>query len=502
MHANGSLDNKVLFSQRVEIVGSVTRGRIKVDNLSRAIRSFFYAGQYIGFAITFYVLMALNVLPQFSEIDRYNLLEWMEKLPVFKEYVLLFVLLLGIHIFILVQDYLFSGKADRTLVEEYYSLVKSIIYGFLISIGIAFLLKTSTIYSRKTLVLFVLMIIVESLVWKGLQSVLLNYLSKRGLISNRVLIVGAGKVGTEVKGHITGAKNNRNYFVGYLDDYKVDPEIIGKTSDLEKLLQQQRIDIIYITIPSERSIIESILHAVYKYNVDIRIIPEMFDRMSTVFTFRKDLDYPCMQIVKTPLRGINVLLKRLVDTIGSSFLILLLSPVFLIISLWIKIGSEGPVFFRQERIGKNGLPFRMLKFRSMTYEADQLKVNLLHENEATGPVFKLRNDPRITRPGRFLRKYSMDELPQLWNVLKGEMSLIGPRPPLLEEVARYSNYHWRRMDVLPGMTGLWQVSGRSDLSFEEWIELDIYYIERWSFALEMKILLRTIPVVLKGTGAY
>ncbi|MDG0794519.1 sugar transferase [Cohnella ginsengisoli] len=121
---------------------------------------------------------------------------------------------------------------------------------------------------------------------------------------------------------------------------------------------------------------------------------------------------------------------------------------------------------------------------------------------AGGPAFKLKADPRVTRSGRWLRKYSLDELPQLWNVLRGDMSLIGPRPPLPDEVAQYTNYHWRRMDVLPGMTGLWQVSGRSDLDFEAWIDLDIQYIERWSFALEMKILLKTIPVVIKGTGAY
>lgn len=501
MHVNRSVD-KQMYSQKVKAMGSVTRERIRVDNLLRAIRSFFYVMQYLGFSATFYMLMVYFVLPEYATLSRYNPIDWAEMLPVFDEYMLLFVMLLGIHVFIIVQDYLFSGKAERTLLEEYYSTTKSIVYGFLISIGITFLLKTTIIYSRKTLLLLVVLMIVESLLWKSVQSLLLRFLSYRGLIRNQVLIVGAGKVGVEVREQITGTKKSENHFIGYLDDYKTGPEIIGKTFDLEKMLQQQRIDIIYITIPSERSMIESILHTVYKYNVDIRIIPEMFDRMSTVFTFRQDLDYPCMQIVKTPLRGVNILLKRIADLAGGILILSILSPVLLMVGIWIKLDSKGPVFFRQHRIGKNGMHFQMLKFRSMSSEAEKLKRGLLHENEASGPVFKLKNDPRITRAGRFLRKYSVDELPQLWNVLKGEMSLIGPRPPLPEEVARYSNYHWRRMDVLPGMTGLWQVSGRSDLSFEEWIDLDIYYIERWSFALEMKILFRTIPVVLRGTGAY
>jgi exopolysaccharide biosynthesis polyprenyl glycosylphosphotransferase len=500
MRSNGAIDKQV-FTQKVKMVGTVTKERAKVNNFSRAIHSFFYVIQYVGFLFTLYVLMAHNVLPEFEGISRYNPIEW-TKLPVFDDYLLFFVIILVIHGFIIVQENLFAGKVERTLVEQYYATSKSILYGFLITIGITFMLKTTFIYSRKALLVFVLMAIVESVMWLSLKAIILNYLSNRGYIQNRILIIGAGKVGTEVKERVMGPKKSKNLFVGYLDDYKTESEIIGKTEDLEKILQKQRIDIIYITIPSERSMIESILHTVYKYNVDIRIIPEMFDRMSTVFTFRQDLDYPCMQIVKTPLRGVNIVLKRLADLAGSLFLLACLSPIFLIVSMWIKLDSNGPIFFKQQRIGKNGIPFHMLKFRSMSTEAEHLKDELLKGNEATGLAFKIKDDPRVTRAGRFLRKYSVDELPQLWNVVLGQMSLIGPRPPLPEEVARYTHYHWRRMDVLPGMTGLWQVSGRSDLSFEEWIDLDIYYIERWSLALEMKILFRTIPVVLKGTGAY
>ncbi|REK66510.1 MAG: exopolysaccharide biosynthesis polyprenyl glycosylphosphotransferase [Cohnella sp.] len=489
------------FSSHVRAVGATSRQRMKSASLKRTIRGFFFAAEYIGYIVTFYILMAIRVIPDYQGVNA-NLLSWIRELPVVEEYGLFLLMFLVIHAFSLVQGYLFSGKAERSFMEEYWFFAKSIVYAFLITIGITFLLKTTFIYSRVTLVTFVLLILVESMLWRGAYWLLIRYLNQKGTIRNHVLIIGAGKVGSDILEQVNNAKSNNNYFVGFLDDYKTGDGIIGRTDQLESILQQQRIDTIYITIPSERQMIESIIHAVYKYNVDIRIIPEMYDRMATVFTFRKDLEYPCMQIVKTPLRGINIVLKRIADILGSLLLLVLLSPLFVLIGIWIKLDTKGPIFFRQQRIGKHGIPFQMLKFRSMHQEAERMKQALMHVNEVNGPVFKLRNDPRITRAGRWLRKYSLDELPQLWNVLKGEMSLIGPRPPLPQEVAQYTNYHWRRLDVLPGMTGLWQVSGRSDLDFEEWVDLDIYYIERWSLGLEMKILLRTIPVVLKGTGAY
>ncbi len=160
------------------------------------------------------------------------------------------------------------------------------------------------------------------------------------------------------------------------------------------------------------------------------------------------------------------------------------------------------MLFRQERVGRGGTRFYLLKFRSMRQDADRIVQELLAYNEATGPLFKMRNDPRLTRVGRVLRRWSLDEWPQLWNVLKGEMSLVGPRPPLPREVEQYEPWHYRRLEVSPGITGLWQVSGRSELSFDEMVMLDLYYIENWSLGLDLRILLRTIPAVFRGRGAY
>lgn len=501
MQANRSLETR-LYQQSIKLVGTYSQSKMRMNRVSILLRVLFAALEYVGYTATFFALMSIRVLPDYPAVDRLNPVEWVKHVAVFKDYMLLLFIILAIHTFLVLQGKLFSGKAERSLVDEYMFTLRSILLSFLISIGITFLLKTTFLYSRVTLVVFIASMMTEAVVWRSMYALTVRTLQRKGLLVKRVLIVGAGKIGTEIANGISGSRQNGYRIVGFLDDYKTGSDILGTTIDLENIIQRERIDIIYITIPSERTIVDNALHGIYKYNIDIRIIPERFDRIATTFTYRNDLDYPCMQIVKTPLRGINILVKRVSDIVGSIILLLLLSPIFATIACLIKFDSEGPVFFRQTRIGKNGIPFHMVKFRSMHREAERMKASLEEKSEASGPVFKMKNDPRITRIGRFLRKYSVDELPQLWNVLKGEMSLIGPRPPLPNEVEQYTSYHWRRMDVLPGMTGLWQVSGRSDISFDEWVDLDIFYIEQWSFSLEMKILFKTIPVVLKGSGAY
>jgi exopolysaccharide biosynthesis polyprenyl glycosylphosphotransferase len=500
MNLNKSLNQNVYPNVTYQ-VGSITEQRVKANKIPLIVERSILLAKFVGFIFTFIILMAIRVIPDFDGISRFNPIDWVN-ISVFKDYLLFLVIMVILQIFMYLQHKLNSANSGSAFTDEFIFEIRTVLTSFMITLGITFLLKTTFLYSRLTLVLFLLFMIIESMLWIAVRRAIMGRLFRIGSIKNNVLIVGAGKIGLDVHEKVLKASGNQIRFVGYLDDYKEDVNVIGKTSDLEKILQQQRIDIIYITIPSEKHIIESMLRKVYKYDVDIRIIPEMFDRLSTVFSFRNDLEYPCLQIVKTPLRGVNIVLKRLSDLIGSVILLLSLLPVFLLVGILIKIESKGPIFYRQRRIGKNGLPFDMIKFRSMKYNADSQKEKLIHKNEMSGPVFKLRNDPRITRIGSFIRKYSIDELPQLWNVLKGQMSLIGPRPPLPEEVAEYTDYHWRRMDVLPGMTGLWQVSGRSDLDFEQWLNLDIYYIEHWSFMLEMKILVKTIPVVVKGTGAY
>ncbi len=194
--------------------------------------------------------------------------------------------------------------------------------------------------------------------------------------------------------------------------------------------------------------------------------------------------------------------KRALDIVAAFFGLLLALPLMMVSAIIIKFDSSGPLLFRQPRLGKDGRPFVMFKLRSMTQDAAELRALVAAGNEMAGPVFKIRSDPRVTRVGRFLRKASIDELPQLWHVLIGDMSLVGPRPPIPDEVARYEPWQRERLAAKPGLTCTWQVSGRSDIPFDRWVQMDIDYIRHRSLALDLKILLQTIPAVITGRGAY
>ena len=194
------------------------------------------------------------------------------------------------------------------------------------------------------------------------------------------------------------------------------------------------------------------------------------------------------------------MLKRAVDIVIATLGLIILAPFLLVVAILIKIDSSGPVFFRQIRCGKNGRHFKIVKLRTMFADAEEQKPSLMSQNEMDGPVFKMRNDPRITRVGRLLRRLSIDELPQFWNVLKGDMSLVGPRPPVPVEVAEYATFDRRRLSMRPGITCLWQVNGRNSIGFADWVKLDLEYIDTWSLSQDLKILARTVPAIFRGTG--
>jgi exopolysaccharide biosynthesis polyprenyl glycosylphosphotransferase len=210
---------------------------------------------------------------------------------------------------------------------------------------------------------------------------------------------------------------------------------------------------------------------------------------------------PLLRLTEPAFTGIPLLIKGAVDRILALALVIIVAPLLVAIAVAVRLDG-GPVFYRQVRVGRNGQPFRMLKFRSMVVDADRQRAELVPDNDGAGPLFKLKNDPRTTRAGRLLRRYSLDELPQLFNVIGGSMSLVGPRPPLPDEVASYSRAAMRRLKLKPGLTGLWQISGRSDLTWEQAIKLDLRYVENWNLALDVQILCRTMGAVIRGDGAY
>jgi len=275
---------------------------------------------------------------------------------------------------------------------------------------------------------------------------------------------------------------------------------VGTLETLFQHARKQFVDEIFFTSPCERGQVQNVLEQARVHGVDLRLVPDMYDGLAWNSPIEYIGQFPTIPLHCGQVPELGLLFKRVFDFVFSGLLLMVLSPFLLIIAIAVKLDSPGPVLYESERIGKKGRVFRCIKFRTMVRDADQRRADVLHMNERDGVLFKISNDPRITRLGRFLRKYSLDELPQFFNVLKGEMSIVGPRPPIASEVKEYKLSHLRRLDVTPGITGLWQVQGRQDPSFASYVSLDVTYIDNWSIWLDFNIILRTIGVIFEGTG--
>ena len=280
--------------------------------------------------------------------------------------------------------------------------------------------------------------------------------------------------------------------------------VLGDFSEAEPAVEEMAADTVAVLSCPEMdgTTLRRLAWRLEKTGTDLCVAPALMDVAGPRTTIRPVAGLPLLHVEHPEIDGSGKLIKNLMDRTVAALGLIVLSPVFLAITLLIRAGGPGPALFRQTRVGKDGREFTVLKFRTMVRNAERLKTQLSVHNDHDGVLFKIKGDPRITRVGGFLRRYSLDELPQLLNVLLGDMSLVGPRPPLPEEVAQYGFDVRRRLVVKPGMTGLWQVGGRSDLSWEESVRLDLRYVENWSFALDLQILWKTISAVLRGSGAY
>lgn len=494
------LNKKLSQSTNLLIAEDIAAYNRKTERIKLSINIGLIFIEYILYIIGFLTLFYYKVVSDYGSFTWSELHTSIAKIPVLADYALLIGIIFTIYTAMLYQKGMFKRNRDIRMIDDTISAVKAVSTSFLIALGIAFFSKTSIVYSRVLILMLAILMVFIFLLSRIMRHYAQVLLHRSRRYNKNVLIIGAGKIGMQIRNHVMA--NTSCHFVGFLDDYKNSDQVLGTIQNIEQLIAHHKVQEIYITIPSEKNIINELITSIRKYDVQIKIIPELFELVTSSISFDQAYDYPCIEIVKTPLRGLNLFLKRAADIILSILGIIIISPILLIVALLIKLDSKGHVFIHQKRVGKNGAPFHMHKFRSMVNNAEELKEQLEKYNEADGPAFKMKNDPRITRVGRFIRKFSIDELPQLFNVLKGEMSLIGPRPPLPNEVEQYTDFQWRRLDIRPGITGLWQVSGRSDITFDEWVKLDLYYIEKWSISLELKILLKTIPVVLKGEGAY
>ncbi|HEX6186945.1 MAG TPA: sugar transferase [Pyrinomonadaceae bacterium] len=326
----------------------------------------------------------------------------------------------------------------------------------------------------------------------------------------QVLIVGTGARAARCARELRAPGNENYQVLGFLDipgtramSFELKQKLLGDLSQLESTIIQNQVDEVLITLPI-RSCYEEVQQAIEiceRTGVECKYLSDIF-RPSSSQMVAEEISGFSVTSLKPTRHDSRRVVKRAIDIAGALVGLIVLLPVFLIISLAIKLSSGGPVIFSQGRHGRNRRPFRMYKFRTMVNQAEQLQSSLESCNEATGPVFKIKNDPRVTRVGALLRRTSLDELPQLFNVLKGEMSLVGPRPLPVRDVSKIDEGRLlRRFCVVPGLTGLWQVNGRSTVNFEEWMKQDFHYIDNWSLRLDFQILAKTIPVVMKGVGA-
>ena len=397
----------------------------------------------------------------------------------------------------------------RSWMDQVYRITNATAKVTVLMLAITFVFRPRY-YSRAMLIEVGLLTILLLALVRGAEGLAIAYLRRRGIGIKRVVIVGAGEIGRTVMRTIVARPDLGYRVVGFVDD---NPEkgytdigrfkALGPLDNLPAVLDEEQPDEVIITLPwmYHRKIM-GIVRECERRRVRPRIVPDLFQMSLTQVNVEDLGGVPLIGVRTVAISKGALLVKRLIDVTVAAVGLVLCAPLFLLIALAIRLDSPGPIIFRQTRVGLRGRHFEMYKFRSMHVGAEEQQDMLADLNEADGPIFKIRDDPRLTRVGRILRRLSLDELPQLVNVLRGEMSLVGPRPPIPAEVEKYQEWHKKRLEAPPGMTGLWQVSGRSRLSFDEMVLLDIYYIENWSLWLDFKILMRTIPKVLLGEGAY
>lgn len=337
-------------------------------------------------------------------------------------------------------------------------------------------------------------------------SVFRTFSTQSGPIDD-VLIVGVGALGratadeVQTKGRMRVAGFVR--FPAETSPAQLKGRVLGSTDELDGVLRTLPVAEVYFanTGLSNAAEMQKAIKTCESFGIPFALPASMFrlDRASPMGNHGIKDGYLHYQTVAS--RPVAMAFKRAFDILSSGVALWLLSPLLIIVALLIKLTSRGPLLFRQTRVGLHGRPFRMLKFRTMVENAEALKAGLSAKNEMDGPVFKMKSDPRITSIGKFLRKFSIDELPQLVNVLRGDMSVVGPRPPVPQEVAKYQTWQRRRLSVRPGLTCIWQVSGRNEISFEQWMYMDLQYIDTWSFSKDIGLILKTFPVVFTGRGA-
>jgi exopolysaccharide biosynthesis polyprenyl glycosylphosphotransferase len=435
---------------------------------------------------------------------------WLPELPVPSRTSLPWLFLLSIPTFAVSFHLmgLYESLRTRTVPELVWLVARPIALGGVVLGSAIFLfhaLDVSRYFFGIFLVLFFLFVLVEKIAIRVAQ----RTVRRRGFNYRSILIVGVNEGSMRIADavaenrdygfKVAGFVNGFDQEFAQVDSYKV----FGSILDLPAILDQNIVDEIVFALPVDQiARCERLIRSCAELGLKIHIRADFVHSLLSRTYLGTVSGIPILTLASTPHSGVDTILKRLIDLSIAGAGLILAAPGVALIAILIKIDSKGPVLFRQVRVGLNGRRFVLLKFRSMVHDAERQRRALEGLNEMRGPVFKIRRDPRVTRVGRFLRRTSLDELPQLWNVLRGDMSLVGPRPPLPSEVKLYERWQRRRLSVKPGVTCLWQINGRNNVDFDEWMKLDMQYIDNWSLGLDFKILAKTIPAVLFTRGAH
>jgi exopolysaccharide biosynthesis polyprenyl glycosylphosphotransferase len=425
---------------------------------------------------------------------------WREIVPLPGAFLLLYA---GTWVAVLTLNGLYRPRARWTLRSEAIAIVRATVVMALVTLSVLFLFRLPEVSRLLLLVLFPAQA-VATIVERAMLRLILERYRRRGNNLRFVLVLGAGPRGQAFAAKLEGHRELGLRVIGFLDS---DPAVatserwplLGSLDELETILHTHVVDEVAICLPfSLWDRIDAIAGLCEEEGKIVRIPMDVMDRAMSAGRVEELDGTPVFSLVSGPDRTLALAAKRGLDLLGAVIGLVILSPVLAVIAVAIGLDGGRPVLFRQTRIGLHGRPFSVVKFRSMVVDAEARRAGLSDQNALSGPVFKLDADPRITRVGRFLRRTSLDELPQLWNVFRGQMSLVGPRPPLPDEVEGYDLWHRRRLSMKPGITGLWQVRGRRDPDFDHWVEADLEYIDKWSLWLDVQILFRTIPAALDG----
>ncbi|MCI5161047.1 MAG: sugar transferase [Candidatus Electrothrix sp. AX5] len=405
----------------------------------------------------------------------------------------------------------------QTLLNIYSRVIRAVIAILFGTIILLYLLHEHNV-SRMLLVLFIIFLTFFLFLSKGIIYYILRYYRSQSYNTRNLLIIGAGQRAKRITDAIQNHKGSGYRIIGCLTTNNGDKQegekyfsgkirILGSVNTLPIILTEDIVDEIIFAADIEKiEYIENFIRFAEHLGVNVHIVPDfqlekiMYQPEIASISIQDFFGHPTLSLSTTSQRKNALIIKDIIDYSFAGIGIIFLSPVFLVIILFIKATSDGPAFFIQQRCGLYGRTFPLIKFRTMVKDAEKLKDNLQQNNEADGPVFKITHDPRITPLGKFLRRTSLDELPQLLNVLMGHMSLVGPRPPLPEEVKKYEPWQRRRLSMKPGLTCTWQVNGRNNISFERWMRLDLEYIDQWSLMLDSKILLKTVREVISFHG--